>query len=187
MANSSFDRESEDGSIERFCPACREWKDKETCYNKSPGGHKRELCAPCYRTAQNEKRSKLTKAACNQLIKQLVSGKAVQEIEVPHTSELASHIVKGFGGVEGLAEMFVTAARASYDTNPTSKVTLEWMKVTKDLVVKSTEQRESAPDVANLDEEELNNELHVMIGRLLDKNPQLLEDFAKARLMESDE
>lgn len=184
MSLSQFDRQLEDGSIERYCPCCKEWKPKDEHFLKTAQG-RRELCTPCYRLRQNEKRSKLVKAACTQLVKQLVSGKVVEQIEVPHTSELASHVVKGFGGVEGLAEMYVNAAKASYAENPTSKVTLEWMKVTKDLVVKSTEQRESAPDVAQMDEDELNNELAVMIGRLMESNPELLDQIADQNLIET--
>lgn len=184
MSLSDFDRQSDSGLVERFCPSCRVWKDKDSCFNKSPHGGRREFCAPCYRNLQNEKRSKLTKAACSQLVKQLVTGKAVEQIEVPHTLELASHVVKGFGGVEDLAELFVSAAKAAYANDPTSKTTLEWMKVTKDLVVKSTDQRETAPDVAQMNEEELNGELAAMIGKLLEENPDLLTEIAQARLEE---
>ena len=177
----------ESGVVERYCPSCRTWKLKEENFNKLPTGGRRELCAPCHRAVQNEKRTKLMKAACTQLVKQLVTGKAVEQIDVPHTSELASHVVKGFGGVEGLAALFVDAAKASYMANPTGKVTLEWMKATKDLVVKSTDQRQTAPDVAQMNEEELNGELTAMIGKLLDSNPDLLAEIAQARIASLDE
>lgn len=183
MALSEFDRELDDGTVERFCPKCREWKLKEEYFRKNGSG-RRELCAPCDREMRNEKRQKLIRGATQQLIKQLGGGKPVAGIEVPHTSEMASAIVKNLGGLDGLAQMYTDAMQASYAADPTSKVTLEYFKLTAGIITKSTDQRETAPDVAQMSDEDLNVELTAMIGRLLDKDPNILNEIMETRLIE---
>lgn len=184
---SGFDRITEDGTVERFCPMCREHKNKTECYRKNPTGGFRELCRPCDKIRNNEKRSKLMKAACGELVKKLVTGRATPQIEVPHTSELAAELVKNLDGLSGLGKMATDAMKAAYAFDPTSKVSLEWMKLVSGLVVKSTDQRETAPDVPNMSEEELNNELTAMIGKLLNERPDLLEELSPARITDDDE
>lgn len=184
---SGFDRITEDGTVERFCPMCREHKDKETCYRSSSNGGKRELCRICEKVRNNEKRSKLMKAACGELVKKLVTGKATPQIDVPHTSELAAEVVKNLGGLSGLGRMATDAMKAAYDYDPTSKVALEWAKLVTGLVIKSTDQRETAPDVPTMSEEELNTELSAMIGKLLNERPELLEESIPARIENDDE
>lgn len=183
MALAETDRITDDGSVERFCVGCKKWQPKEDSYAKNGNGF-RELCKVCYRIRQNEKRTLLTKAAMGKLVKQLVSGKATTHIDVPHTSEMASGIVKSLGGLDGFVELYTNAMKAAYTENPTSKVTLEYMKLTAGIVTKSTDQRESAPDVAQMNEDELNTELSAMIGKLLEDNPDLLTQIADAKLIE---
>lgn len=184
---SGFDRILEDGTVERFCPGCRQYKDKAEHFRKNPDSGSKELCRVCEKIRKNEKRSKLMKAACGELVKKLVSGKATPQIEVPHTSELAAEMVKGLGGLSGLGRMATDAMKAAYDYDPTSKVSLEWMKLVSGLVVKSTDQRETAPDVPTMTEEELNTELSAMIGKLLNERPELLEETIPARIENGDE
>lgn len=185
---SEYDKVAEDGSILRYCPLCRTYKDRETEFNKAPGkNHKRELCAVCWKVRNNEKRGKLLKAACTSLMKQLVRGQTVEHIEVPHTSELASLVVENLGGAAGFARMISDSTKAAYDLNPAGKQAYEWAKLSVNLVIRSTEQRETAPDVAQMNEEELNTELTSMIAKLLDNNPDLLEEVAQARLEDDSE
>lgn len=173
---SQYDRVEDDGSLSRFCPRCREWKNREECFQSTGSGSRRVLCRICYPILQNEKRGKLIKAACNQVIKHLVKGEPTKHIDVPHTSELTSAVVTNLGGTAGLAQMISDAAKAANDADPTSKNALEWSKLLVGMVYRSTEQRESAPDVAQMNEEEINSELMAMVGRLLDGNPNLLEE-----------
>lgn len=183
MALSELDRELDDGTVERYCPACNTWLVKDENFRKNGSG-RRELCAPCDKNRNIEKRQKLIRGATQQLIKQLGGGKPVAGIEVPHTSEMASAIVKNLGGLEGLAQMYTDAMQASYASDPTSKVTLEYFKLTAGIITKSTDQRETAPDVAQMSDEDLNVELTAMIGRLLDKDPNILNEIMETRLIE---
>lgn len=166
---------------------CREHKNKDACYQKKSNGGWRELCRVCDRLRSNEKRNKLLKAACGELVKQLVTGRATPQIEVPHTSELAAEMVKNLDGLAGLGKMATDAMKAAYAFDPTSKVSLEWMKLVSGLVVKSTDQRTTAPDVPNMSEEELNSELSAMIGKLLNERPELLDDKTLLRIADDDE
>jgi hypothetical protein len=184
---SGFDRVTEDGIVERFCPSCREYKDKQEHFRKNPDGGNREFCRVCDKIRKNEKRGKQLKAACGELVKQLVTGKATPQIEVPHTSELAAEIVKGLGGLGGLSKMASDAMKAAYAYDPTSRASLEWAKLVFGIVVKSTDQRETAPDVPTMTEEELNTELSAMIGKLLNERPDLLEEMTPARITDGDE
>lgn len=185
MALSEFDRQLEDGTVERYCPKCKEWKEKEIHFRKNGSG-RRELCSPCDTKRNIEKRQKLIRGATQNLIKQLGGGKPVAGIEVPHTSEMAESIVKNLGGLAGLTEMYTNAMKAAYATDPTSKVTLEYFKLTAGIITKSTDQRESAPDVAQMSDDDLNQELTAMIGRLLDSDPDILNEIMETRVIEEE-
>ena len=107
----------------------------------------------------------------------LVSGIRGNRIEVPHTSEVAAEMMRLYGGLGQFCNEWKQDIDAMRVERPGSKSVIDSKMAIVKLIVESTNQRDSAPDLAGMTDEELEKELTGMITILLVKNPKLLKDM----------
>jgi len=154
---------------QRLCVICREVLHVDN-FSKGGDGSRSEVCRRCKPEYEGLRREEKRKKVLEEVIRKLG---ATKQIEVPHTSELAAAISKEIGGPEKFAELFAKNMNSACTANPGSKTALEYMKTFKDLIVKATDQRETAPDVPLLSDEQLEEELQGRLMQLLSENPEL--------------
>ena len=134
------------------CKECRKSKDRDT------------------RLAKKEKDRRTAFAT-------LVSGIRGNRIEVPHTSEVAAEMMRLYGGLSQFCSEWKQDIDAMRVDRPGSKSVIDSKMAIVKLIIESTNQRDSAPDLAGMTDEELETELTGMITILLVKNPKLLKDM----------
>lgn len=127
-------------------------------------------CRLIVRRARNggKKRAK-SRQAVNGLVKQLKTAR----IEVPHISELASGIIQRFGGLDRFCERWLMQIETTLALNPASRAAMDCFRDVSHLVVQSTVNRQTAPDVQELSDEEMAQELNGHMAHLLRADPEL--------------
>ena len=94
------------------------------------------------------------------------------KIEVPHTCELTASVFREFGGPDEVAKFIYRQATAAAESNPGGKGAMDACKLLFGMVTRSTEQRNTAPDLHSLDDETLQKELQGMLASMLMENPE---------------
>lgn len=158
---------------QRVCVICREVLHIDK-FSIGRDGYRSETCNRCepeYQALRLEEKRRLT---LEEVVRKLGSTK---QIKVSHTSELAAQIEKEIGGIEEFAKLFALNMTSACTAEPGSKTALEYQKSFIALITKSTEQRETAPDVPLLSDEQLTDELNARVMDLLSANPQLVSQW----------
>ena len=96
-------------------------------------------------------------------------------INVPHTSELAAAVMKRFGGIEKFADKYFEVVDAILEKDPSTRLALSAVDGVAKMIRDSTVMRETAPDVNNLSDEELELEFQRMIEQKLESQKIVLE------------
>jgi hypothetical protein len=117
----------------------------------------------------------------------LVAGIRGNKIEVPHTSELAAEMIRLYGGLGRFCKEWKADLDALRTQRPGTKAVIDSKLAIIKLVVESTNQRDSAPDLAGLSDEDLEKELVGVVAVLMAKNPEVLAQILdKPELLEHD-
>lgn len=158
---------------QRFCLQCRTLKPFGEFTEHSQGGYS-ELCKPCQKNRKTGIYEDALRKASRDLAGEVTRGLSAGRLEVPHTSELAASIVQKHGGLDGIADFIVTQGKACAEEKPGSRAALDYCKLLTVLISKSTEQRETAPDVANLSPEELEQQLQAYLREIVAAHPEMV-------------
>ncbi len=106
--------------------------------------------------------------------KQVVASVTRKAIDVPHISEVAGAVLSKLGGATGFADKFVNTVNGILEENPNSRLALTALTEVSKLVRESTVMRETAPDVRNISDKDLEDELtRFMQAKLADGSVQL--------------
>ena len=167
----------------RTCSECGELKELDAF-------PKRGLqCKQCVKDIQRESEGKRKKSDRRTAFKALVAGIRGNKIEVPHTSEVAAEMIRLYGGLSNFCREWKSDLDSLRTEKPGSKMLLDAKSAIVKLVVESTNQRDSAPDLAGMSDEDLETEFSGLAALLLSKNPdvmrELLEDSG-LRLIDGD-
>ena len=156
------------------CDKCADKKEPE---DMSSG---MKICKQCRREESRDKSLETSRVARRTAFKALVAGIRGNRINVPHTSEVAAEMIKLFGGLE----RFCSEWKADLDSlrmeKPGSKAVLDAKAAILKLVVDSTNQRDSAPDLAGLSDEDLEKEFAGLAAFLLQKNPEVMVELLES-------
>ena len=101
--------------------------------------------------------------------KQVLSTLTRDAIDVPHTSQLAEKIIEGLGGLDGYTAMYVQLIEKIMEESPGSRLALEAMKSVQKLLRDSTILRDTAPDVENVSDEQLQDALEQLVLRKMNQ------------------
>lgn len=137
-------------------------------------------CKECRRIKDREKSQETSKVARRTAFKTLVAGIRGNRINVPHTTEVAAEMIRLFGGLERFCSEWKSDLDSLRMEKPGSKAVLDAKAAILKLIVDSTNQRESAPDLAGLSDEDLEKEFASMAAVLLQKNPEVLVELLEA-------
>lgn len=146
-------------------------------------------CTECIKEKTRSSKENKAKADRRTAFKSLVAGIRGNKIEVPHTSEVAAEMIRLYGGLSNFCQEWKSDLDSLRIEKPGSKMLLDAKSAIVKLVVESTNQRDSAPDLAGMSDEDLETEFSGLAALLLSKNPdvmrELLEDSG-LRLIDKD-
>lgn len=154
-----------------ICEFCGEKREPE----EMTSGMKK--CRECKREGDRNRNLETSKTARRTAFKALVAGIRGNRINVPHTTELAAEMIRLFGGLESFCSEWKSDLDLLRMEKPGSKAVLDAKAAILKLIVDSTNQRESAPDLAGLSDEDLEKEFASMAAILLQKNPEVLVEL----------
>ena len=143
---------------------------------------KRDCCRRCAQMMRKRnKREGQRQRLAESRLKELISAARGQKINAPHVSEICEGMINTFGGVESFCNEWKLQIDIAMENRPGSKMVLDHFYTLFKMVATSTENRDTAPDVAGLSDDELAAE---MIAFLEDVEPKL---FSPAEAKEDDE
>ncbi len=134
-------------------------------------------CKECRKEKDREKRLSKKEKDKRTAFATLVSGIRGNRIEVPHTSEVAAEMMRLYGGLSQFCTEWKQDIDAMRVERPGSKSVIDSKMAIVKLIVESTNQRDSAPDLAGMTDDELESELTGIIALFLSKNPKLIKDM----------
>ena len=147
------------------CPECGETKPCEE-FPLRHGSCSSCLVADRVKDARREER---TSTAAVLAAKQLLAGVKRRKIDVPHTSELAEALDIRWGGVKAFADSLYEDLQFTIKNSPGTRLSMDAHKVYIDLIKVSTEHRETAPDVGNVTDAELEDEVITILHQAITK------------------
>lgn len=134
-------------------------------------------CMDCMRQRRKDAKVEVAEQNKRTAFKTLVAGIRGNKINVPHTSEVAAEMIRLYGGLGEFCSEWKADLDALRMEKPGSKAVLDAKSAVLKLVVESTHQRDSAPDLAGLTDEELEKELAGLAGVLLKNSPEALVEM----------
>lgn len=147
------------------CTVCKLRKDGEKL---SPGG----LCASCVATIGL--RAEKTKLA--QETGRFVKMLRAPRIDAPHISQVCEQMARRFHGVENFTVFWKNQIDVAAMDHPGGKLVLDSCYAFVKLVSLSTEHRQTAPDVCDMSDEDLEREFQERVTKLKIAPPPQLED-----------
>ena len=159
------------------------FKDRRTCsecgnMKEEDGFPPRGLqCIECLRDKTLSSKEKKAKDSRRTAFKSLVAGIRGNKIEVPHTSEVAAEMIRLYGGLANFCQEWKSDLDSLRVEKPGSKMLLDAKSAIVKLVVDSTNQRDSAPDLAGMSDKDLETEFSGVAAMLLSKNPDVMREL----------
>ena len=142
------------GLNRRICIGCAKPK-KIAEFRNGKGGWSR-WCPECREEKGELKAAEKHDAQMQQAVKEKIAALTDRKLDAPHITEVCEEMFKRFGGLEGFCtewknqiDICISGERAG------TKTALDAFKQIMVLVIKSTEMRGSAPDMADLSDEDL--------------------------------
>lgn len=123
-------------------------------------------CNKCRNKNGSEIRVKReTEAARDENIKGFIAKTKSREIKAPHITELAEAMIDEFHGLKRFAKFYVGNIKKA-SRNKNFKTAIDGCKSIATIIKASTENRTTAPDVAHLNDEDIERELRELQQRI---------------------
>jgi hypothetical protein len=136
------------------------------------------ICRKCDNRREGEE-ARARKAAEREAgLRGLVQQVRATKLDVPHISEYLEAVLQKLGGVQVLASMHVDQIEMLLELRPGSAGAVKALTDISKLILASTEHRQSAPDLAQITDDQLNELLVQQLAGRLAENPNFLEDAA---------
>ena len=155
----------------RTCSECGTMKEED---GFPPRGRQ---CIECLRDKTLSSKEKKAKDSRRTAFKSLVAGIRGNKIEVPHTSEVAAEMIRLYGGLANFCQEWKSDLDSLRVEKPGSKMLLDAKSAIVKLVIESTNQRDSAPDLAGMSDKDLETEFSGLAAMLLSKNPDVMREL----------
>lgn len=131
-----------------------------------PEKMKRSLCPNCQIQLGQDAAAAARREQTEAALKRMVSSLRGNSIDVPHISELTSQMIKRFGGLEQMTVEWKHCIDAAIKANPGGKTVLDQFYALAKLTLMSTEHRQSAPDMANVSDADLDAEVRALVEEI---------------------
>lgn len=159
----------------RHCPGCNIARPANEFYADDRLYTHCASCRANYKAESDARRQKLIQ----EFRKKLTS----ERIDVPHISQFAEALLKEFGGVHEFCRLYREQADIAFDKRGGSLTSFRYLQAVMEAVRRSTEHRQSAPDVSLLSDDELEGEIKSLYMELLDdeRMDDVMRDWARRR------
>ena len=147
---------------------------------------KRQICDSCKQESKERQQKRKIREKAKRAFKQMIASSRPKSIDSPHISEVCAEVIKELGGVDLFAKELAEDYRDARERNPGSATVMRFGETVLRLVRDSTTNRESAPDLASMSDEDIATELMVVMDNLARKQKMEYAEDAIVALLEQD-
>ena len=160
----------------KVCAKCGQEKSRNS-FGKGPN---KTWCNRCNKEISKVRRSDAKKKRLNSALSEFTAMLRGTQVEAPHVAEYCAKLIEKFGSLDKIVDMHHSVLTALVRDNPGSKTAIDAMNGLVRLMELSTKYRDSAPDIEDLDDKDIEEELsRLMLARLAGE-PQLLNQLVDA-------
>lgn len=163
-------------SAHKICAKCGQEKSRNS-FGKGPN---KTWCNRCNKEIAKIRRSDAKKKRLKSALSEFTAMLRGTQVEAPHVAEYCAKLIESFGSLDKIVEMHHTVLDSLVKDNPGSKTAIDAMNGLVRLMELSTKYRDSAPDIEDLDDTEIEEELSKLMLARLAGEPQLLEQLVDA-------
>ncbi len=117
------------------------------------------LCKECVSARRKKIKAGKNRAVDSKLQAMLARAANSKTIDVAHISEVAAALTAKMGGVDKVAENWAAHIEIAMTEAPGKRDTIKNFEAWANLILKSTENRQSAPDVTGMETDDIRREL----------------------------
>ena len=143
-------------------------------------GTNKTWCNKCNKIGSAEKRSNAKKKRLKSALSEFTAILRGTQVEAPHVAEYTQKLIEKFGSLDKIVDMHHTVVTSLVRENPGSKTAIDAVNGLVKLMELSTKYRDSAPDVDDLDDNEIEEELSKLMLARLAGEPDLLNQLVNA-------
>lgn len=160
----------------RICAKCGTEKSRNS-FGKGPN---KTWCNKCNKSGSADRRSRAKTKRLRSALSEFTAMLRGTKVEAPHVAEYCSKLIEKFGSLDRIVEMHHTVITSLVNDNPGSKTAIDAVNGLVRLMELSTKYRDSAPDIDDLEDNEIEEELsRLMLARLAGE-PELLSQLVDA-------
>ena len=160
----------------RICSKCG----KEKSRNSFGKGPNKTWCNRCNKAGGVERRAKAKDRRLKAALSEFTAMLRGTQVEAPHVAEYCGKLIEKFGSLDKIVDMHHSVLTTLVKDNPGSKTAIDAMNGLVRLMELSTKYRDSAPDVEDLDDSEIEEELSKLMLARLAGEPDLLNQLVDA-------
>jgi len=160
----------------KVCAKCGQEKSRNS-FGKGPN---KTWCNRCNKEIAKIRRSDAKKKRLKSALSEFTAMLRGTQVDAPHVAEYCSKLIEKFGSVENVVNMHHDVITALVRNNPGSKTAIDAMNGLVRLMELSTKYRDSAPDIEDLDDNEIEEELSKLMLARLAGEPELLTQLVDA-------
>ena len=160
----------------KICAKCGQEKSRNS-FGKGPN---RTWCNKCNKDIAKLRRSDAKKKRLKSALTEFTAMLRGTQVEAPHVAEYCAKLIEKFGNLDEIVTMHHTVLTSLVRENPGSKTAIDAMNGLVRLMELSTKYRDSAPDIDDLNDNEIEEELSKLMLARLAGEPQLLNQLVDA-------
>jgi len=160
----------------KICAKCGMEKSRNS-FGKGPN---KTWCNKCNKEISKIKRSESKKKRLQSALSEFTAMLRGTQVDAPHVAEYCAKLIEKFGSLDKIVDMHHKVLTSLVDDNPGSKTSIDAMNGLVRLMELSTKYRDSAPDIEDLDDKEIEEELSRLMLARLSSEPQLLNQLVDA-------
>tara|TARA_R110000824_G_C15204300_1_gene675996 strand:+ start:2012 stop:2545 length:534 start_codon:yes stop_codon:yes gene_type:complete len=152
----------------------------EKSRNSFGKGPNKTWCNRCNKEISKIRRSETKKKRLRSALSEFTAMLRGTQVDAPHVAEYCSKLIEKFGSLDKIVDMHHTVLTSLIDSNPGGKTAIDAMNGLVRLMELSTKYRDSAPDIEDLDDQEIEEELSKLMLARLAGEPQLMQQLVDA-------
>ena len=160
----------------RVCAKCGVEKSR----NSFGKGANKTWCNRCNKEISKIRRSEAKQKRLRSALSEFTAMLRGTQVDAPHVAEYCSKLIEKFGSLDKIVDMHHTVLTSLVNDNPGSKTAIDAMNGLVRLMELSTKYRDSAPDIDDLDDSEIEEELSRLMLARLTGEPELMQQLVDA-------
>ena len=160
----------------KICAKCGQEKSRNS-FGKGPN---KTWCNRCNKAITKIRRDESKKKRLRSALTEFTAMLRGTQVEAPHVAEYCSKLVEKFGSLDEIVDMHHMVITTLVKEQPGSKTAIDAVNGLVKLMELSTKYRDSAPDIEDLDDNEIEEELSKLMLARLAGEPELLGQLVDA-------